>query len=1100
MVQMEQKYQSTAGIFKNPPNEFRMMPFWFWNHEMVEKEVQRQIRDHNDHGIGGEFIHPRHGRLTPYMGRRWLENVEAAADQCKERDMPCFLYDEDNWPSGPAGGYITGPYRPENRGKMIGMVDENVFEGPGHEEYELDIYAISEESEIYAAIAIPNPSNYPDLTDVIDKQIDVTKFVKGNLFSWDVPEGEWTVVFFALFTTPYRQHLNGYIDILRKETVKDFIDFTHKRYVDWFIDHGKKDYLGTVVPGIFTDEPSMGQCLSGPYAMFKRVIFTPTMPQKFKEMFGYEFNEVILSLFYDTGAISAKHRCDYWECTTQLYVDAFYKQIYEYCDIYNLRTTGHINSEGSFPSQVSQHGDFFKVFQYMHYGGCDQLTEDVRPDGIEELWSLKASPYTGMANEMILTSKFASSAAHLLGKPRVLVEAWGTSSWDITMASAKRVNDYLIATGCDLFVPHSFNYSEDGYRKADHPEAFNYQPYYTHWKKFADYNGRLCAIFNAHSGVLVPEVLLFYATKSFHAEMMPHNSVTADMLGKFFVHHGDCLFRQQLDFELANEDMILGSTLGKGTFTIRNETFKMLFLGMTTCLSLKFAQWIETYYNAGGKILATCMLPTKDANKGDSAEIAQIMQRIFGVNPSEMNTFALKANDSAIKTIENQNAAGGRAIFIKCAMKDPVTMAYYPEIEAACRNLIPIPQRDLVVYRDFKAGKHAAYISTKHKVIDGKDFYFLANTSRTANYSAAKVLFNRIPQKMEFWDAITGEIKETTAYGIESGKTSVLLDFPPYQSYTVVITPAPENAEKPAPKVVEYSTCNGNSAPLQTIDLGSDWRLVSHGINGAMLFKNWHATFEQEAGKAWGYTGRRTFTHHFKVYDLAAITPVRLVIEGLVGDYGWGKYTQDPLIGGDRAHFTFPNYVNISVNGKPVAIKFDFTPEFMDPCWIVSDISNLLQEGDNVVEFVCTTHNEQTFHVVSDPWRLVGNFAVDESSENPTLSKPGEKISLGDFTLQGLTRYHGGVGYKTSVTVPAEAEGKKICLNIADTTDCIEVLVNGTNCGVLWNQWNLEIGSALKPGQKNEIELIYYGIAQNMLQTNLKPQGIRGKVTLSIFP
>ena len=41
------------------------------------------------------------------MGRRWLENVEAAADKCKELDMPCFLYDENNWPSGPAGDIIV---------------------------------------------------------------------------------------------------------------------------------------------------------------------------------------------------------------------------------------------------------------------------------------------------------------------------------------------------------------------------------------------------------------------------------------------------------------------------------------------------------------------------------------------------------------------------------------------------------------------------------------------------------------------------------------------------------------------------------------------------------------------------------------------------------------------------------------------------------------------------------------------------------------------------------------------------------------------------------------------------------------------------------
>nr|MDO8117178.1 hypothetical protein [Candidatus Sigynarchaeota archaeon] len=242
---MEEKHASLEDSFKHPPNEFRMMPFWFWNHEMIEKEIARQIKDHHDHGIGGEFLHPRHGRLTPYMGQRWLETVEAAADKCKEYNMPCFLYDEDNWPSGPAGGYITGPYHPENRGKFLVIFDEEVFDGPTHVKYDLD-YTRIPEAKFYAAIAMPNPATYPDFSDVIGKQIDLSSFVQGNALVWDVPEGEWTVLFFCMVTNPPDSNLNGYIDVLRKDTVQDFINFTHKRYAEWFINHGKAGYLGTV--------------------------------------------------------------------------------------------------------------------------------------------------------------------------------------------------------------------------------------------------------------------------------------------------------------------------------------------------------------------------------------------------------------------------------------------------------------------------------------------------------------------------------------------------------------------------------------------------------------------------------------------------------------------------------------------------------------------------------------------------------------------------------------------------------------------------------------------------------------------------------------
>lgn len=1097
---MEQKYPSLAEIFRNPPNEFRMMPFWFWNHEMVEKEVQRQIRDHNEHGIGGEFIHPRHGRLTPYMGERWLENVEAAADQCKDLDMPCFLYDEDNWPSGPAGGYITGPAHPENRGKGLALFDENVFNPGEHVEYELDFNQIKEGSKFFAAIAVPNPPNYPDYSTVISQWQDVTHCVNGTKFSWDVPAGDqaWTVAFFAMLTASYRSNLNGYIDILRKETVKDFIDFTHKKYVDWFISKGKREYLGKIVPGIFTDEPSMAQVYGDLSYMLKTVVFTPEMPQKFKEMYGYDFNAVLLSLFYETGPIAAKHRCHFWTCATELYVNAFYKQIYEYCDQYNIRTTGHVNGEGSFPGQITQHGDYFKVFRYMHYGGVDQLTEDIRPDNIEELWSQKTNPYTGMANEMLLASKFASSAAHLLGKPRVLVEAWGTSSWDITMASAKRVNDFLIATGCDLFVPHSFNYSEDGYRKGDHPAAFNYQPYYKHWKQLADYNARLCALFNAHSGVLVPEVLLFYPTKTYYAEMMPMHSILADFIGHNYNHQADCLFRQHLDFELANEDLILESTVNKnGTFTIRDETFRVLYLGPTTCIGIAFAKWLQNYYNMGGKIIATSLLAWKEENSGDSDEIVAIIIKIFNLDPIEIKNNFEKQKDLGIKILEHANATGGNAIFIQTPNADLCSQNFFPLLEQAFRKLLPLPSRDVIVWRDSVAQKNAAYIISMHKRIGGKEFYFLANTSRTASYIDAKAIFNIAPQTVELWNALTGEIKSTKDYGVEGNRTMMNLNFPPYQSYVVVITP--DKTGKVADRAIASTKDVFASPPVQSLDLGSVWQLGLYGVNGAMLYRKWEASFEVEAGKAWGYRGFRTFQHKFVVENVAAVKPVQLVVEGLVGDYGWCKSTIDMPVGGDRAHFTFPNSVTILMNGKKVPIQFDFIPKFLDPCWIVADISSYLIEGENQVRMECLTHNHQTFHLVTDPWRLIGNFEVDETTGIPVIRKLRSDIKTGDLNTQGIIRTHAGIGYKKEVTIPASFAGKKIRLEIGNTIDCLEVVVNGKNLGPLWNVWNCDITDCIKLGQKNTIELIYYGIAQNMLQTNIKSQGLDGPIALKAY-
>ncbi|MEI8247210.1 MAG: hypothetical protein WCI51_15365, partial [Lentisphaerota bacterium] len=41
--------------------EFSIMPFWFWNDVLDEREIIRQIEDFEQHGVYGFVIHPRMG-------------------------------------------------------------------------------------------------------------------------------------------------------------------------------------------------------------------------------------------------------------------------------------------------------------------------------------------------------------------------------------------------------------------------------------------------------------------------------------------------------------------------------------------------------------------------------------------------------------------------------------------------------------------------------------------------------------------------------------------------------------------------------------------------------------------------------------------------------------------------------------------------------------------------------------------------------------------------------------------------------------------------------------------------------------------------------
>lgn len=93
--------------FQNPGSEFRSFPFWAWNDRMTPQMAREQVQHMKKAGNGGFFIHSRDGLETEYMGREWLTCVREAVDTAQELGLYAWLYDEDRWPSGTAGGKVT---------------------------------------------------------------------------------------------------------------------------------------------------------------------------------------------------------------------------------------------------------------------------------------------------------------------------------------------------------------------------------------------------------------------------------------------------------------------------------------------------------------------------------------------------------------------------------------------------------------------------------------------------------------------------------------------------------------------------------------------------------------------------------------------------------------------------------------------------------------------------------------------------------------------------------------------------------------------------------------------------------------------------------
>ncbi|MBR4370143.1 MAG: hypothetical protein IKS92_03795, partial [Victivallales bacterium] len=109
MDSLYQKDQSVPfeKIFSNPSALYRDTPFWAWNCKLEEDQLRRQIAVFQEMGMGGFHMHSRTGMGTPYLTKEFMERVDNCVDEAKKRNMLAWLYDEDRWPSGAAGGIVT---------------------------------------------------------------------------------------------------------------------------------------------------------------------------------------------------------------------------------------------------------------------------------------------------------------------------------------------------------------------------------------------------------------------------------------------------------------------------------------------------------------------------------------------------------------------------------------------------------------------------------------------------------------------------------------------------------------------------------------------------------------------------------------------------------------------------------------------------------------------------------------------------------------------------------------------------------------------------------------------------------------------------------
>lgn len=554
-----------TGEFKNPSSEYRGKPFWAWNGKLDKDELLSQIDTLKDMGMGGYFCHSRTGLITEYLGKEWFDLINACAEKGSKLGLETWLYDEDRWPSGTAGGAVT-----ENPDFRMHYLRLEIFDGD----------AFTWDDRTMAAFSV---------------KLDGMSFTdKKQLQKGDSASGR-TVLKFSVEEMEKGSFYNGntYVDTMNREATEKFIELTHEKYKKAC---GK--YFGTSIKGIFTDEPHRGAVMNG-FGMGTKdahflTPYTPKLFEKFQEKYGYDLKENLPELFlWKNGEKVSPVKWQYMELIQELFLENYMKPIHDWCRKNNILFTGHLLHEDSLTAQACMQGSIMRPYEYMDCPGIDVLTEH---------------------NYGFWIVKQLQSAARQLGKKKMLSELYGCTGWQFNFESHKAVGDWQALFGINLRCHHLSWVSMQGEAKRDYPASIGHQSaWYKEYKYVEDYFSRINVL--TAEGSPVCDLLVLNPIESVWTMVYPGWSRSLgtcdDDVAKMEQRYTDTfhlLCGEKVDFDYGDEDYLsrLGSVEvkdGEAVLKVGKAAYKSVLVTGAMSVRRSTMELLKKFIAKGGNVV-----------------------------------------------------------------------------------------------------------------------------------------------------------------------------------------------------------------------------------------------------------------------------------------------------------------------------------------------------------------------------------------------------------------------------------------------------------------------------------------------------------------
>lgn len=650
----EDDFDKLYKEFVSPAKEYRPAPLYVWNTQITPDLLDRTMNELHEQGFGGVFVHPRPGLKTEYLSDEWFSMFRHTLDKGKELDMNVWIYDENTFPSGFAGGHVNAEM-PESYNQGGSIV-------------------------LYRHETLPEKIDnlYLCLKEVDGKFVDITSQI-------DTERGKQGQYYVYIKSFEPRVAWHGgysYVDLLHPGVTQKFLEVTGKGY-----ERIASEDFGKTLPGWFTDEPHVGPPGGG-------IRWTSDLFEVFQKRWGYDLKTCLPSLSLDVGAWK-QVRHDYHQTLLELFIDRWAKPCYAYCEERGLQFTGHY-WEHAWPEMV--YGpDNMAMYAWQHMPGIDLLMNQFN----------EVEPQAQFGN--VRSVKEVRSVANQMGQKRILCETYGAAGWEETFEDFKRLGDWQTALGVNFMNQHLSHLSIAGDRKYDCPPSFSaHSPWWPHYKTLNEHFSRLSVAMTMGeqmNDILVIEptttIWFYYVTWDSRPKLWE--------IGRNFQHFVTTIEKAQSEYDLGSEQVIKDhGSIHRGCFEVGQRAYSTVVIPpLTENLSKRTFELLQEFGGQGGKIVCFASPALVDGRENEDAA------RFFAESPAVIREKELSpeviAKHFHSRDFQLKGATGGNLFHQRREFKDgQILLLVNSSLEESSTGSIQMHGADAVELNTF-TGKATDY-------------------------------------------------------------------------------------------------------------------------------------------------------------------------------------------------------------------------------------------------------------------------------------------------------------------------------------------------------------------------------------------------------